>query len=55
MTPGGCGILGNAFFVAIEFSLTRARQFSEEEFDEPGLCRAWEITGEVEDPLDEVR
>ncbi|MFP4187889.1 MAG: CNNM domain-containing protein [Halobacteriales archaeon] len=41
-------ILGNAFFVAIEFALTRARQFSKEEFDEPGLRRAWEMTDDLE-------
>ena len=41
-------ILGNAFFVAIEFALTRARQYSEEEFDEPGLRRAWEMTSDLE-------
>jgi len=36
-------ILANAFFVAIEFALTRARQFTEEEFvgGNPKLERAW--------------
>jgi IMP dehydrogenase len=48
-------MLGNALLVGIGFALTRVRQFSEEEFDEPGLCRAWETTGELEDLLDEVR
>ncbi|MBZ6496711.1 CNNM domain-containing protein [Natrinema longum] len=43
-------ILANAFFVAIEFALTRARQFSEEEFvgDTPKLQRAWEMTDDLE-------
>jgi IMP dehydrogenase len=41
-------ILGNAFFVAIEFALTRARQYPKEEFDEPGLRRAWEMTDDLE-------
>ncbi len=41
-------ILANAFFVAIEFALTRARQYPEEEFDEPGLRRAWEMTQDLE-------
>ena len=31
-------ILTNGFFVAIEFALTRARQYTEEEFMEP-QCR----------------
>ncbi|MDT3433477.1 hemolysin family protein [Haloarcula sp. 1CSR25-25] len=41
-------ILANGFFVAIEFALTRARQYSESEFDEPGLRRAWEMTDDLE-------
>ena len=41
-------ILANAFFVAIEFGLTRARQYSADEFDEPGLQRAWEMTDDLE-------
>jgi CBS domain containing-hemolysin-like protein len=41
-------ILANGFFVAIEFALTRARQYTEEEFMEPGLERAWEMTEELE-------
>jgi IMP dehydrogenase len=41
-------ILANAFFVAIEFALTRARQYPESEFDEPGLRRAWEMTDSLE-------
>ena len=41
-------ILANGFFVAIEFALTRARQYTESEFDEPGLRRAWEMTDDLE-------
>jgi len=44
-------ILANGFFVAIEFALTRARQYSEEEFvgDSDGaLRRAWEMTQNLE-------
>ncbi len=44
-------ILTNGFFVAIEFALTRARQFSEEEFVGDGntaLERAWEMTHNLE-------
>lgn len=43
-------ILINGFFVAIEFALTRARQFSKEEFigDTPALERAWEMTQNLE-------
>ena len=41
-------ILANGFFVAIEFALTRARQYTEEEFMEPGLERAWEMTDQLE-------
>ena len=41
-------ILANGFFVAIEFALTRARQYPEEEFDKPGLRRAWEMTQNLE-------
>jgi CBS domain containing-hemolysin-like protein len=41
-------ILANGFFVAIEFALTRVRQYPEAEFDEPGLRRAWEMTQELE-------
>ncbi|QLG51119.1 hemolysin family protein [Natrinema halophilum] len=43
-------ILANAFFVAIEFALTRARQFTEEEFvaGNPNLERAWEMTDNLE-------
>ncbi len=43
----------NAFFVAVEFAMTRLRQVSEEEVrakfsDYPGLARAWEMTNELE-------
>src|SRR6056297_4184352 len=44
-------ILANGFFVAIEFALTRARQFSEAEFVGDGnraLERAWEMTHNLE-------
>ncbi len=41
-------ILANAFFVAIEFALTRVRQYPESEFDQPGLRRAWEMTSDLE-------
>ena len=43
-------ILTNGFFVAIEFALTRARQYGEEEFvgGEPALQRAWEMTQNLE-------
>ena len=44
-------ILANGFFVAIEFALTRARQFSEDEFIVGGhaaLQRAWEMTQNLE-------
>ena len=38
-------ILANGFFVAIEFALTRVRQYPESEFDEPGLRRAIRVDG----------
>ncbi|MFC4359362.1 CNNM domain-containing protein [Halobium salinum] len=43
-------ILANGFFVAIEFALTRARQFTEDEFVDgnPKLERAWEMTQDLE-------
>jgi CBS domain containing-hemolysin-like protein len=41
-------ILTNGFFVAIEFALTRVRQYSESEFDTSGLRRAWEMTDDLE-------
>jgi IMP dehydrogenase len=46
---GGIVLIGvNAFFVAIEFALTRARQYPESEFDTPGLELAWEMTNDLE-------
>jgi len=42
-------VLANAFFVSIEFALTRLRQFSKNEIkDDKGLERAWEMTKELE-------
>jgi CBS domain containing-hemolysin-like protein len=41
-------ILANGFFVAIEFALTRVRQYPESEFDTPALRRAWEMTHDLE-------
>jgi len=42
-------VLANAFFVSIEFALTRLRQFSKDEIkDDKGLERAWEMTKELE-------
>ncbi|SFG52945.1 Hemolysin, contains CBS domains [Halopelagius inordinatus] len=41
-------ILANGFFVAIEFALTRVRQYPASEFDTSGLRRAWEMTDELE-------
>jgi CBS domain containing-hemolysin-like protein len=43
-------ILTNGFFVAIEFALTRARQFTEDEFldGDSRLERAWEMTQDLE-------
>jgi len=44
-------IVTNGFFVAIEFALTRARQFTEDEFvggGNTGLARAWEMTQNLE-------
>jgi len=50
LTAGVLLILTNGFFVAIEFALTRARQFSEQEFIDgtPALERAWEMTNNLE-------
>ncbi|MFB6250656.1 MAG: CNNM domain-containing protein [Halobellus sp.] len=41
-------ILANGFFVAIGFALTRVRQYTESEFDEPGLRRAGGMTDDLE-------
>ncbi|QZX99717.1 CNNM domain-containing protein [Halobaculum rubrum] len=41
-------ILANGFFVAIEFALTRVRQYPQSEFDVPGLRRAWKMTQDLE-------
>ena len=41
-------ILANGFFVAIEFALTRVRQYPKSEFDTPALRRAWEMTQDLE-------
>ncbi|ERG94243.1 CNNM domain-containing protein [Haloquadratum walsbyi] len=41
-------ILVNAYFVAIEFALTRVRQYPKSEFDTPGLELAWEMTNDLE-------
>ena len=42
-------VLANAFFVAIEFALTRLRQFDKEDLpDTPGAKRSWELTDELE-------
>ncbi|WP_136689828.1 hemolysin family protein [Halorhabdus amylolytica] len=52
LVAGVALILTNGFFVAIEFALTRARQYTEEEFvgdgSHPGLRRAWEMTQDLE-------
>ena len=46
---GGIILIGvNAYFVAIEFALTRARQYPKSEFDTPGLELAWEMTNDLE-------
>jgi CBS domain containing-hemolysin-like protein len=50
LVAGTLLILANGFFVAIEFALTRARQFTESEFVDgtPALQRAWEMTDDLE-------
>ncbi|NLV05920.1 DUF21 domain-containing protein [Haloarcula rubripromontorii] len=46
---GGIILIGvNAYFVAIEFALTRVRQYSKSEFDTPGLELAWQMTTDLE-------
>ena len=42
-------LFGNAYFVTIEFAMTRVRQFDESAFTgSPGLERAWEMTERLE-------
>jgi CBS domain containing-hemolysin-like protein len=50
LVAGVALIVANGFFVAIEFALTRARQFTEAEFvgDDGALRRAWEMTDDLE-------
>jgi len=48
LPAGALLILANGFFVAIEFALTRVRQYPESAFDAPGLRRAWEMTQDLE-------
>ncbi|MDH5020671.1 hemolysin family protein [Halobacterium rubrum] len=50
LVAGVALILANGFFVAIEFALTRARQFTEDEFVDGNrrLERAWEMTDDLE-------
>jgi CBS domain containing-hemolysin-like protein len=50
LVAGVALILANGFFVAIEFALTRARQFTEDEFvgGDKRLERAWEMTNDLE-------
>ena len=48
LSAGVLLILANGFFVAIEFALTRVRQYPQSEFDVPGLRRAWEMTQDLE-------
>ncbi len=48
LLAGAVLILANGFFVAIEFALTRVRQYPQSEFDVPGLRRAWEMTQDLE-------
>lgn len=45
---GGGLILANAFFIEIEFALTRVRQYPGSGFDEPSLHRAWGMTLDLE-------
>ncbi len=51
LVVGAALILTNGYFVAIEFALTRARQFNKEQFIGDGhdaLQRAWEMTNNLE-------
>ena len=46
---GGIVLIGvNAYFVAIEFALTRLRQYPKSEFNTAGLELAWEMTDDLE-------
>jgi len=46
---GGVVLIGvNAYFVAIEFALTRLRQYPKSELNTPGLELAWEMTNDLE-------
>lgn len=46
---GGIVLIGvNAYFVAIEFALTRVRQFPKSEFNTPALELAWDMTNDLE-------
>ncbi|SDY39972.1 IMP dehydrogenase [Halobellus clavatus] len=46
---GGIVLIGvNAYFVAIEFALTRLRQYPKSELNTPGLELAWEMTNDLE-------
>jgi CBS domain containing-hemolysin-like protein len=52
----GVGLLpAKGFFVAIEVALTRVRQYSEGEFDRPGLRRGWAMTDDLESYLKSCR
>lgn len=49
LAAGVALLLGNGYFVTIEFAMTRVRQFSEAEFQgSRGLERAWEMTERLE-------
>ena len=48
LVAGVALILANGFFVAIEFALTRVRQYPESEFEGPRLRRGWEMTDDLE-------
>lgn len=49
LTGGVFLLAANAFFVSIEFALTRLRQYDESELqDDPALKRAWEMTEKLE-------
>jgi CBS domain containing-hemolysin-like protein len=49
LVAGVALLLGNGYFVTIEFAMTRVRQFTQEEFSgSSGLERAWEMTERLE-------